>query len=311
MRCLALAQAWIDRGGAATFALDGQAMPFRGPVDREGITIRTAHAPMGSREDGLETARIADEGEAAWLVADGYEFGARFQTAVRGGGRRLLVIDDDARIGRYACDVVVDHNVDADPSRYETSSDARTLLGGRFALLRREFRLLTGDGGDDLRRPLRLLVTLGGTDHADVSSRMFDLAGRLDGRFVTTVVAGRADPIRAPASRARMLRDVENMAALMDETDLAIASGGTTAWELAATGVPALLGRVAPNQDAVVRALARHGAAIDVGWFNGDIETELEGLAADPTRMSSMRSSGMRLVSREGAGAVVAEMLGG
>jgi spore coat polysaccharide biosynthesis predicted glycosyltransferase SpsG len=140
---------------------------------------------------------------------------------------------------------------------------------------------------------------------------MFDLAGRLDGRFVTTVVAGRERPVPAAVPVARLLHDVENMASLMDGTDLAIAAGGTTAWELAATGVPALLGRVAPNQDAVVRALARHGAAIDVGRFDGDVAAQLEGLAADPIRMDSMRSSGMRLVSREGAGAVVSEMLGG
>jgi UDP-2,4-diacetamido-2,4,6-trideoxy-beta-L-altropyranose hydrolase len=311
MRSLALAQAWIDRGGTATFALDEPAMPFRGPVEREGVRVVTIREPTGSEEDGAATARLADDEGAAWVVADGYGFEVGFQQAVRDGRRPLLVIDDDGRIGRYACDVVVDHNVDADPARYERSGDARTLLGGRFALLRREFRRLRGRREDIAGRARRLLITLGGTDHGDVASTLLDLAGRFDGRFVTTVVAGRGDRSGTQAPAGRTLHDVEDMAALMDRTDVAIATGGTTAWELAATGVPALLGRVAPNQDAVVRALARHDAAIDVGWFNGDIAAELEQLADDPDRRESMRSNGMRLVSREGADAVVAEMLRG
>jgi UDP-2,4-diacetamido-2,4,6-trideoxy-beta-L-altropyranose hydrolase len=312
MRCLALAQAWIDEGRAATFILAEDALPYARPVLREAIEVQPARATLGSAADGLETARLAQELQAQWIVADGYSFGEAFQVAARSHGARLLVIDDDAQIGTYACDLILDHNADAEPSRYaNTSTSSRLLFGARFALLRREFRRSSSLGSQPARRPLRLLITLGGGNHRALVGKLLKLVGRSSAPLDVCVAIGTAGEPLIDSSRARVVMQVEDMAALMSEMDLAIAAAGTTAWELAAMGVPSLLGRVAGNQDAVARALARHGAAIDIGWFQGEIVRELETLATDRSRMEEMRDAGIGLVNRGGASVVVGEMLRG
>lgn len=312
MRCLALAQAWIDEGGTASFVLAEEALSHARPVLREGIEVLQMNSPLGSAADGLETARLAQALHAPWVVGDGYTFGEAFQVAARSHGARLMMIDDDARIGAYACDLIVDHNADAEPSRYSnTATSPRLLLGTRFALLRREFRRSSSSGGQPDRQPLRLLVTLGGGDHRALVGKLLKLVGRSSVPLDVSVAMGMAGEPPTDPGDARILTEVEDMAILMSETDLAIATAGTTAWELAAMGVPSLLGRVAHNQDAVARALARHGAAIDIGWFEGEIVHELEVLATDRSRMEAMRDAGIRLVNRGGASAVVGEMLRG
>jgi spore coat polysaccharide biosynthesis predicted glycosyltransferase SpsG len=310
MRCLALSQAWIDAGGTVTFVLGADALVFSSPLQREGIPVVPADWPLGSKEDGMATARLAKARRASWIVVDGYSFGETFQTSTRSNGVHLLVIDDDARIGRYASDIIVDQNDDVDVKHYaDTSGPSQILRGAQFALLRREFRLSSVPDSAPIRRPPRLLITLGGSDPDDASGRLIDLTARLQTRFEITLVVGRAAKPPTAAAGTRLLMGVENMAALMAETDVAIATGGTTAWELAAMGVPALLGRIADNQDAVIRTLARHGAAIDVGWFDGTLDRELEALATDPSRMEAMRGAGLRLVNRNGASNVVGKML--
>jgi UDP-2,4-diacetamido-2,4,6-trideoxy-beta-L-altropyranose hydrolase len=312
MRCLALAQAWIDEGGAATFMLSEDALPYARPVLREAIEVHQVSATLGSDADGLETARLAQALHAPWVVADGYAFGEAFQVAARILGARLTMIDDDGQIGAYACDLIVDHNADAEPSRYaNVSTSPRLLLGARFALLRREFRRSSSLGSQPDRRPLRLLISLGGGDHRGLVGKLLELVRHCSAPLDVCVAIGTAGEPPVDSRDARIVIEVEDMAALMSETDLAIAAAGTTAWELAAMGVPSLLGRVADNQDAVVRALAHHGAAIDIGWFEGEIVRELEALATDRSRMEEMRDAGIRLVNRGGASAVVGEMLGG
>ena len=312
MRCLALAQAWVDEGGTASFVLAEDALSYALPVLREGIEVLQVNAPLGSTADGLETARLAKGRHAPWVVGDGYAFGEGFQVAARSHGARLMMIDDDAQIGAYACDLLVDHNADAEPSRYaNTSTSPRLLLGARFALLRREFRRSSSLGSQPDRRPLRLLVTLGGGDHCGLVGKLLKLVERSDVPLDVCVAMGMASELPTDPGDARILTEVEDMAALMSKTDLAIATAGTTAWELAAMGVPSLLGRVADNQDAVARALARHGAAVDIGWFEDEIVGELEALATDRSRMGAMRDAGIKLVNRGGASAVVGEMLRG
>jgi UDP-2,4-diacetamido-2,4,6-trideoxy-beta-L-altropyranose hydrolase len=310
MRCLALAQAWIDEGGTASFVLAKEALSHARPVVREGIEMLQVDALLGSAADGLQTARLAQQLHAPWVVGDGYEFGEAFQVAARTHGARLMMIDDDGQIGAYACDLIVDHNADAESSRYaKTSTSPRLLLGARFALLRREFRRSPSPGSRFGRRPLRLLVTLGGGDQRELAGKLLKLVGRSRVPLDVSVVVGMASEPPTDPGDARLLTEVEDMAAVMSESDLAISTAGTTAWELAAMGVPSLLGRVADNQDAVARALARHGAAIDIGWFEDEIVSELEALATDRSRMEAMRDAGLRLVNRGGASAVVGEML--
>lgn len=55
---------------------------------------------------------------------------------------------------------------------------------------------------------------------------------------------------------------------LILSSDLAIAGGGVTLYELAATGTPALAFCLAENQLRNIKGMAKVGALIDMGWGN-------------------------------------------
>src|ERR1700675_1782319 len=99
MRCLALAQAWKDAGGRAIFAIAQSTPAIEERLRDERFDVERAPVPVGSVADAEETARLAHKHGALWSVIDGYEFGAEYQTNLKGHGLRVLFIDDNGHAG--------------------------------------------------------------------------------------------------------------------------------------------------------------------------------------------------------------------
>lgn len=181
MRCLALAQEWKDAGGAAHF-LSGPRSSF--PPDgllAEGFGVERLTALSGGMDDARETAATARRLGANWIVIDGYQFGAEYQTAAGEGGGRLLFIDDNGHAGRYSADLVLNQNIHASADYYQ-QRDPRTrlLLGTRYALLRREFRRWRGWKKDTAPSARRVLVTFGGSDQENATSQVLEALTRVE-----------------------------------------------------------------------------------------------------------------------------------
>lgn len=100
--------------------------------------------------------------------------------------------------------------------------------------------------GDDR---LRILVSMGGADPANLTSLAIDALSALKQDVAVDIVVGHGFPNRTEIKRSiahaknrfRLLHDVEDMATVMAQADLAVASFGVTAYELAASGVPSVL----------------------------------------------------------------------
>src|SRR5947209_10124385 len=91
MRCLALAQAWLDLGGEATL-LTACALPeLNARTIAEGVRVEPLAVPAGSDADAERTRTITAELGAEWIVLDGYHFSPEFQRRVRGESLRLAV----------------------------------------------------------------------------------------------------------------------------------------------------------------------------------------------------------------------------
>lgn len=285
MRCLALAQAWVARGGPA--ALLAAALP-------DHVRARAVAAGV----EVLDPSAATDL-DAGWVVLDGYHFGRADQEAVLAGGKKLLVVDDHGRVGHYDADLVVDQNLGAAREWYaHRAPRTRLLLGPRYALLRAEFARLVPDRSHE--RPVRrVLVTLGGCPAPEIVDRVAAALRVPHLADLDVTVAGGAD----------------DLAVLMVDADLAVAAAGTTSWELCCMGVPTVLVSVADNQVPVARALAEAGVALDAGPVDegvGDrVAQGLRSLRGDPAKRAVMVTRGRVLVDGRGADRVVTEMLTG
>jgi UDP-2,4-diacetamido-2,4,6-trideoxy-beta-L-altropyranose hydrolase len=315
MRCLALAQAWNGAGGRSLFVLSEGAGALVDRLGDEGVPAFELREAAGGAADAARTAGLAWAEQAAWVVVDGYCFDEAYRLAVAASGARVVCVDDCGIDGPCGADVVLNQHGHACPELYRgCRADARLLLGTRYAMLRQEFRRWRGRERAARQEPRRVLVTLGGSDPANVTPRVLRALDRVPGgplevRVAAGPVNSRVNELRAAAAAVRhqveVLPHVTDMPALMAWADVAVSAAGFTCWEMAFMGLPAVLVSVAPNQEPIAASLDAAGAARWVGGAaNADERTLAAGLAellCQPTLLNDMACRARELVDGYGA----------
>jgi UDP-2,4-diacetamido-2,4,6-trideoxy-beta-L-altropyranose hydrolase len=321
MRCLALAQAWQVAGGSVSFV--GTLTPAVAErLESERIDIRPPGAEPGTPEEAAETAQCAEKVGASWVVVDGYHFESQYQRRLREEGRRVLFIDDYGHADWYDADLVLNQNIDAEATLYEERAPhTDLLLGPKFALLRKEFWPWREPRRTPRTRASRVLVTLGGADPDNLTTRVVRGLGQFDAEDVrVTVLVGGSNPheraVRAAAKASgesvEVRSDVDDMASLMAESDVAVSAGGSTCWELAFMGIPNVIVVLAENQRGIAKGLDEAGTAINLGWHESveatAIRDRVELLLTDEGRRLRMAQAAQRLVDGNGTGRVLDKM---
>jgi UDP-2,4-diacetamido-2,4,6-trideoxy-beta-L-altropyranose hydrolase len=326
MRCLALAAAWRRRGGSVTFLSRCEAPELGERVERGGHRFDALAAQYPDPADLDATLAMLGTLNDPWIVADGYHFDGVFHQRLRQAGYRVLVVDDHVRLPRYHADVLVNQNIYAEALEPCTDSDTQMLLGTCYALLRPEFveRTRTPRAIPPVAR--RVLVMLGGGDLDNVTARVVQALRQSSlapsgGRIDAVVVVGAANPHRrqledlvaAAGGSVQLVRDPPDMAELMAWADVAVSAAGSTCWEMAFLGLPALLLVTAENQGPVAAGVDAAGAAINLGWHHTvspeHLADALSALCRDPVLRAAQCRAGQRLVDGRGADRVVDAML--
>jgi UDP-2,4-diacetamido-2,4,6-trideoxy-beta-L-altropyranose hydrolase len=320
MRCLALAQAWQDGGGRCIFAMADSTPAVERRLREEGMDVERLTASGGTREDARRTAYVAGEKNAAWIVADGYQFGAAYQLAIKAAGFKLLFIDDNVHAGAYSADLVLNQNIHAQASYYaKREPSTRLLLGPRYAMLRREFRAWRTWQREIPKSGRKILVTMGGSDPNNLTVRVMEAIRQISSPGLeTAVLVGGSNPhllsveaaICEPKQSMRLITDATNVAELMAWADVAIGGAGTTFWEMCFLGLPGLLLVVAENQEGVAAEAGRLGIAWSLGRGTEVSPAAIAGTLAELLSSHDSRTSqsqkGRKLVDGRGAERVVA-----
>jgi len=314
MRCLALAEAWQEQCGPAVFLGHCDSRAVRDRVERSGARFEQMPAPHPDPGDLERTIACMQDTQADWLVVDGYHFDPSFQQGIREAGHRLMVIDDTAHWPAYHADVLLNQNIGAEDLAYSHDPDTALLLGTAYALLRSEFL-----HRPDRERPIpevgtKVLVTLGGAGMEETTLKVIESLSRMDvpglkARIVVGPASEHADSVKRAAAAAgdhvQVEESVEDMAELMTWADVAVSAGGSTCWELAFLGLPALLTTVADNQARNVLGLHEANVALNLGAPEtvtpDNISTALAELLRDMPRRIDMSKRGQQLVDGEGA----------
>lgn len=325
MRCFALAQGWKDAHGDAAFAHAEMMPAIEKRFRAEGFESLSLPVRAGSAADAEATAALAHDRGAAWVVLDGYRFDAQFQAKLATRGVRLLAIDDYGQAGEYSADLVLDQNEGANASLYAKKGDrTRLLLGPRYLLLQRALRARRAEDSAAPAMAKRVLVTFGGVDARDLTSRVLRAlrnAGLPD--LEVRVVVGPGNPhlanleaaARTLTFRVRIEKDPPDLAALMADSDLAIAAAGTTSWELAHLGIPTILVATADNQRRVAESLASADVCLNLGWHEDATEERIaeavRRLGQDAALRREMSRRGRALVDGDGVSRVLTELKAG
>lgn len=307
MRCLALARAWIARGGRATLLSAELPEALAARAEAWGVDVRRIAAPAASIEDAAQTAALA--ADASWLAIDGYDFSTAFLAAA--GPTRRVVIDDVAALDAYPVDVVINQNAHASAAAYARSAPgARLLLGGRYALLRPEF------AAPPTRERAGIFATFGGVDpHGASETFLAACAGRADVSLAIGAANARADALAAEASRCGVAahRDVKDMAAAFAGAALVVTAGGSTLWEACACAAPMIVISVIPEEAASAQALAAQGGCVYLGPLDRMsprlIGEAIDALMRDDARRAALGAAARAMVDGRGADRVAAALM--
>ncbi len=299
VRCLCLAQALRD--------LYSCRITFLMSRDEVGISRVS--------ESGWPVVRVSAEDLDDTSIADALIIdlpGGVSAQAIRSLRERhpqtLVVLIDTNCGGSTEADLVVGpmksrpaSSVEGRGERYEGLEYA--ILDPAFARARRP-----DSGGSG---PLRVLVTMGGSDPCGLTLQTLRALDAMPEAFETIVALGPAFLHQAqleqwlPSARRRYDIRRENSLLGFMTVDLALFSFATTAYELAAAGLPAIALGISKNHAEDAEIFSRNRSIVNLGWFSEvsaeQIQTAVRQLINDPDRRLAMSARGRELVDGRGA----------
>jgi UDP-2,4-diacetamido-2,4,6-trideoxy-beta-L-altropyranose hydrolase len=271
-----------------------------------------------SQEQDAEDSRAALRDRPCWLVVDHYGLDARWETELAPHAGCILAIDDLAD-RFHQCQALLDQNLRQDGDKaYDGKLPPKTrrLVGPRYALLRPGFRVPAQVQG--MGSPPRLNLFFGSTDPLGMTLTALEALRGMD--VAVDVIAGADNPLRDAIAalcqtmpQASLHVQPRDFAALLGRADLALGAGGSASWERCCLGLPTLIVSIANNQSSGTKALARAGAAIDLGEA-GSVSTRriadaVGELLSNPKRLAAMRAAAKGLVDGRGAERVALYMM--
>lgn len=277
--------------------------------------------------DAVELAPFMAKGCLA-VVVDSYGAGAGFWLGlakIAGDlGVSLVAVDDgytyaggwDAVPRRLPVQTLVAYSFYADASAYSLAyagSGAELLVGPRYAPLSAGFASWHApcSAGD------RVLVTTGSTNPSMALERMCRACVRAVPEIPLDVVVGPSSSfdvscLEGAAAGTEVHQGLTNLSLLMARACAAVSAGGSTLYELASVGVPAVAIPIVENQIRNVEGYATSGCGISLGnrWTEGEAASALSSLAGDRVTLARRSMRSREIVDGSGAGRIASVILG-
>lgn len=316
-RCLGLArQLQAQYGCWISFLMKWHAVATS-MVAGEGFFVVVFPDDTSPREQGRWLKRVCRHLEADLIILDIRDDLPRHVVQdLRQAGVLCATIDDPT-----------DRRLDADWAFYPPVPQVKRWDWTGFSGCLRvgwDWVLLKPDFAEPFRKSiphdLTILVTMGGTDPLKCTEKVVEALVRLETPCRAIVVLGRGygddrtlqNVAQTTQGMIEIRRDVKNMAALMAEVDLAIASFGVTAYELAARGVPGLyLGFTADHVESAT-LFETMGLGKSLGLQSEvtieEITSALKGFLEDSSTLHQTAEHARQIVDGRGA-ARIADLL--
>ncbi len=265
------------------------------------------------RESGATIEPTAPARVDVWIV-DGYTLKDEL-SALAESGVAVVAIDDNHELPVAVSRVVVNQNLHATADLYsDVGAETVLLLGPDYAMIRGDVTSIDRSGRSGDGRTV--LVSFGGTDPAGLTLPV--TRALLDVGDVAVIIAlgtdhpdrpGVASLVAQCADRAQF--DPGDLTAGLRAADVAVIGGGSTLWEVASLGIPAVAAVVADNQVAGTEAAQAAGFVVGIDVRTGrrhadDVTDAVLGLLDDDDRRRALAAAGRTLFDGRGADRVVA-----
>ena len=234
-------------------------------------------------EDASATVSQAASFEADVIILDNYDLRTEWTRHVSSNCHLPIAAIHDLADSALSVSLLID------PSPFRVESDyaellpisATCLTGTDYAPVRREFALArtASIGGREFTGnfPLRVAISMGGSDPQGLTLTTLDALDQLQGVEVTiyiSKISSHLANIKHRVSRmsipARLVQNCDNMAQQLSGMDIAIGAAGSSSLERCVIGLPSILAVAADNQRFNARQLEQFGAATVLHDFKAD-----------------------------------------
>ena len=265
VRCLALADRLEKAGGSARIKFI-----IKGDKSISDVISEDKYIILNWQNEEnklLEKIKGAD-----MAIVDSYLAETDFYKKISYAVRTMVCIDDNNRLhdpaGRVRNGMRYAGELD-DPGK----KGLTYLLGGRYAILRKEFWNIPRR---DIKPKMEsIMITFGGDDKRGLTTVILKFLHEKFPHLKKNVIIGKAFVNRKEIEGMKEDRtnlifnpDAGAIKDVMLQSDLAVSAGGQTLQELARTGLPAIGICVADNQERNLKAWHKAGFAEYIGWHD-------------------------------------------
>jgi len=333
MRCLTLADALREKGAEVAFICRELPGNLCALVEQKGYKVyqfsysfKKANTVgpekngrysdwlgVNWRIDAEQTRLVLLKQKVSWIITDHYALDKKWESIIKQYVKKIMVIDDLAN-RPHDCDLLLDQNLSENPKdRYKdlVPENCKMLLGPEHALIRSEFY--------ETRKKLKkrngtiknILIFFGGSDPTNETQKALQAIKTLNKPNIKVSVVignsnlhkGKIEKMCSDIPHTFFHCQVDNMAQLMMEADLAIGAGGITTWERCFLGLPTIIVIVADNQVQSSVAVSKAGIAWNLGRKENvgayDIQKAIERAFDNPDIVKQMSDNALKLTSNK------------
>lgn len=288
MRCLSIARACANQGKSVCFlAADTQSESLLRErfISPSEFQIQCLHSDYRNMEEELPILRhiMRSSHTAAehtfqkndsWILVDSYYVTASYLEALKEWGRVAYL--DDLVSFPYPVDCIINYDIPKNKKPDCYNMAAGCLLGAAYTPLRMQFQNASYTVRQNVKH---ILLSTGGTDPFQTADKILEHMIPKSADYEYHIVTSRLNPsfdkltnLGSRQPNIHIHENVQDMAGLMAQCDLAVSAGGTTLYELCAVGVPAISFAMADNQLAAVQTFA----SSDIIPYAGDVRTNTD-----------------------------------
>ncbi len=284
MRCLSIADALFSLGEEVAFITsDENATEMIRKRGHKAICLNT---DWNDKEG--ELGRIIPELDRLHpdlLIVDSYQVTHKYLETLRKHVKLAYI--DDLNAFDHPVDIVINYSIYAHDMEYPENKTY--LLGTKYTPLRKQFDIPEHLLAESIENRMnckikQILITTGASDPYHLTEKIIEvIINEQDlNDYKLSVVKGRFCDAHALTrladqnqNRVRVLENVENMAELMLESNMAVSAGGSTLYELCACCIPTVTFSYANNQLGNVEGFSKRAIMKYAGDVreNDDIST--------------------------------------
>ena len=197
------------------------------------------------------------------IIFDHYELDYEFEKYIKEEtGIKVISFDDTYQ--RHYCDILINHNIFADESKYKSlvPSHCELRCGGEYTLIRDEFK-----HAKELPKPInqtpKVLISLGGADVLNLTIPIIELLKKFDVEIVVVTTSAHI-ALEELQQRDDITLNVDSkkVAQVMHGCDFAIVSPSVILHEVIYLELDFIAIQTASNQEHFVEYLQKDGAKV-------------------------------------------------